>query len=115
MKFKSFPVVDSVLKDANERFAPSFEPDAERVDTLRQYCSVIDGMIEEFRGDEFECEVDEIDMTVRLELVLESFTSEEPNHAVNQLISRAMSFRVDYVDDGHIRLNFVFPSLWRKA
>lgn len=115
MKFKSFPVVDSVLKDANERFAPTFEPDAERVDILRQYCSVIDGMIEEFRGDEFECEVDEVAMTVRISIVMESVESDEPKHVFNQLVERAIQFHVDYISSAKLRFTFVFPSLWRKA
>lgn len=115
MKFKSFHVVKTVLEDANERFSPIYVPDAERVNILEQYCSAIDSMIERHDGSEFECEVDEILMTVIFRVVLEEVKVESWDAPFNQLAERSLSFRVDHAGEDSIRITFVFPSLWRKA
>lgn len=115
MRFKSFPAASAVLDTANERFAPMFQPVPERVKILEQYCSAIDEMAELYDGTEFECEIDEMNMTVKLSVVLTEVKVEKWTAPFNQLAERSLSFRVDHCEEDSIRIAFVFPSLWEKA
>ena len=115
MKFSSFRVFKMVLEDANKRFAPAFTPVQERIDILEQYCSALDRIIEDYDGEEFECEVDEISMAVKLSVVLSQIVSDNLNSLFQALIERAVYADVVIVDSDHLRLTFVFPSLWEKA
>ena len=116
MKFKCFDIVSMVLEDANDRFSPLFTPVAERVDILKQYCDAIDGLIDANGGEEFECEVNEDDMTVTLAFVVEDIVVDRPaTDKFQQLIARSVSVTVAPVDGDHIRVSFVFPSLWETA
>ena len=115
MKFSSFAVFEMVLEDANERFAPLFQPVQERVDILKQYCGAIDKLIERGDGEIFECEVGETDMTVRLDFVVTDVTVNDPRHdEFQQLLARALSASVKSEDGENIRVHLVFPSLWEK-
>lgn len=116
MKFKSFDVVETVLNEADSRFAPLFSPVKERVDILKQYCSAIDEIIEDNGGTEFECEVDEDDMTIRVEFVIEDIIVYNPkSDRFQQLAQRALSFTILPEHSEHIRIRFIFPSLWESA
>ena len=115
MKFKCFPVVNAVLEEANERFAPTYVPDQERIGILKQYCSAVDAMMERHEGREFECEIDEVLMTVTLCVVVSEIKVESWDAPFNQLAERSLSFRVGHADEDSLKITFVFPSLWRKA
>ncbi len=115
MKFSSFHVVEMVLEDANERFAPLFEPVPERVDFLKQYCEAFDVLIDEQDVDSFNVEIDEINMTVNIDLVMMTVECSRTQPQLGQLIQRAMSFRVQAEDGDHLKLSFVYPSLWEKT
>lgn len=115
MKFSSFSVVKMVLADANERFAPAFVPVQERVDFLKQYCEAFDVLIDEQDVDNFNVEIDEVNMTVSIDLVMLTVECSRTCPQLGQLIQRAMSFRVKAEDGDHLRLSFVYPSLWEKA
>lgn len=115
MKFSSFAVFEMVLEEANERFAPLFQPVQERVDILKQYCGAVDSLLERGDGEIFECEVDEINMTVRFDFVVNDVTVNDPKHdELQQLLARALSASVRAEDGENIRVHLVFPSLWEK-
>lgn len=115
MKFSSFHVVEMVLEEANERFAPLFEPVQVRVDFLKQYCEAFDVLINEQGADNFNVEIDEANMTVNIDLVMTSVECSKTQPQLGQLIQRAMSFRVQAEDGVHLKLSFVYPSLWEKT
>lgn len=115
MKFASFDVVSMVLEEANKRFAPLFQPVEERVEFLKQYCGAFDKLIEEQDADSFDAEVDENDMTVHIDLVMMTVECSRNQPQLGQLIQRAMSFRAKAEDGEHLRLSFVYPSLWEKT
>ena len=104
-----------VLEDANERFAPLFQPVQERVDFLKQYCDAFDVLIDEQEADSFNVEVDENDMTVHIDLVMMTVECSDSQPQLGQLIQRAMKFSVKDEDGTNLRLSFVYPSLWEKT
>ena len=112
MKFSSFDVVEMVLEEANERFAPVFVPVQERVDFLKQYCGAFDAMIEKQDANSFNVEIDENDMTVHIDLTMMDVECNRDMPQLGQLIQRSMSFNVTWVDSENLKLSFVYPSLW---
>lgn len=115
MKFCSAKIASMVLEDADKRFAPVYVRDQERSAILEQYCSAVDTLIERHNGSEFECEVDELMMTVAIRVVLEEVKVEAWTDPFNQLAERSVSFRVEHCGDDSLRITFVFPSVWKKA
>ena len=116
MQFKSFDIVNMVLDEANERFAPIFKPVEERVEILKQYCGAIDTLLGKGDGKEFEVEVDEDDMTVHISFQVTDMIADNPRtDPLPQLIARASEVEIRPVDGENIRVNFVFPSLWEQA
>lgn len=115
MGFSSFSVAESVIQDANERFAPLFEPVQKRIDFLRKYCDAFDILIKENDADSFDFEVDEENMTIHIELVFESVECNKDHPQLCQLIKNSTSFSVRHKDGDHISMSFVYPSLWEKA
>lgn len=115
LKLSSFDVAQMVLDDANERFAPSFVIDAQKLDIFRQYCTVIDKIIKEFDGETLEFSVDEISMLVTVKIgVDEIVVDNEERSVITDLLSRAVSFKIENGDDSPLLLTIVFPSLWGK-
>jgi len=115
MKFSSFSAVERVLEEANERFSSLYQPVQERVDFLKQYCEAFDVLIDEQDVDNFKVELDEVHMTVNIDLVMKTVECSRTQPQLGQLIQRAMSFRVQAKDGEHLKLSFVYPSLWEKT
>ena len=116
LKFSSFDVAQMVFDDANERFAPSFVLQEDRLETFRQYCSVIDMILKEFNGETLEISVDEISMQVTVRIGIDSLIVDRPERSlIMELLSRAVSFAMEGGDDSPLLLTLVFPSLWGRA
>ena len=116
MAFSSYGIAEMVLQEADERFAPLFTPDRERLDILKQYCSVIDKVLDEHDGSTFEVEVDENDMMIHMEFCIDSIevynTGKDP---FQQLLQRAVSFRIQHGEEDGVLFHLVFQSVWVKA
>lgn len=116
MEFSSYHIADFVLDEATQQFAPMFRLSQERLDIFKQYCSVLDRMVEEFNGSTLQVEVDDEDMSVHMTLELDEFTVDSSDRAVfTQLIEHAISVRFEHGDEDTLRMTLVFPSLWEKA
>lgn len=112
---KCFDVVSMVVDEANERFHPLWKIDKEKYRILKQYCGVMDSLSEEFGGESFEVEVDEVAMTISISLACQDMTIEQKNHKYYSLAQRAVSFGFSRTEDGLLNATFVFPSVWDKA
>lgn len=115
MVFKTFDVASMVLEEANQRFAPIWEPDKEKLDILKQYCEAIDTLIEEFDGESLDIEVDETQMTICVQLECEDITIETQRHRYYDLIQRSVSFGFSSTENDTVVLKLVFPSIWNKV
>lgn len=112
---KCFDVVSMVVEDATEKFKPLMRLNKERMDILKQYCDAIDSLSEEFDGESFEVEVDEITMEVTLALTCGEIIIEDSNHIFYELIKRSTRYIFSTSKDGELMVKFVFPSLWDKV
>lgn len=118
MPFASYEIARMILDEADERFAPLFRPVPVRVDIFRQYCSVLDRMIETLNGESFEIQVDEETMEVHITLCIEKLPElslrREESRLYRELIRRASAFRITKDGEERLLLQFTFPSLWDR-
>ena len=114
MSFKCYDVAKMVIEDANERFSPIWKINNERLEVFQQYCEVIDALSEEFSGESYEVEVDEITMEVIVTLECEEIVISSFSHVFYELIKRAVKYGFSASEDGNLLLRFTFPSLWDK-
>lgn len=114
-EIKCYDVVLWVIDEATERFSPIWEIDNEKLNILRQYCDAMDSIIKEFGGSELTVDVDDIKLTVSIEMVFEDITIQETTHPFYDIAKRAISVSFKQSNDGDIAVKFVFPSVWNRV
>ena len=115
MSFSSFEVLSPVIDEASKLFAPRFVPDEERVDILKEYCGVIDKLVEETKSTIFDVEVNEYDMTILISIGLDEYIDESPKNSMyGELFERAMSIQWEWTDEDKMMLKMKFPRVWVK-
>ena len=110
-----FDVVSMVVDEATAQFAPLWNINKEKYRILKQYCGVIDSLAEEFNGESFDVDVDDIAMTITIKMECRDVTIESQNHKYYSLAQRALAFGFSVSEDGLLCMKFVFPSVWDKA
>ena len=114
MSFKCYDVANMVIEDANERFRPIWKINNERLEVFKQYCEVVDALAEEFDGESYEVEVDELTMEVIVTLECGEIVVDSFSHIFYELIKRAVKYGFSTSEDGNLLLRFTFPTLWDK-
>lgn len=112
---KCFDVVSMVVDEATSQFAPIWKENEEKKEILEQYCEVIDSLSNEFDGESFEVDVDDIKMTISIKLECQDMTLRSKNHKYYELAQRAVSFGLSVSESGNLVVEFVFPSIWERA
>lgn len=112
---KCFDVVSMVVDEATDQFSPLWKINKERYGILKQYCDVLDSLVEEFDGESFDVEVDDIDMTIAITMECHEITIESQNHKYYSLAQRAIAFGFSVSNNGLLCAKFVFPSIWEKV
>lgn len=112
---KCFDAAAMVIEDATERFKPSMSLNTKKLDVFKQYCDIIDDLAEEFEGESFEVEVDEITMEVTVALECGEVIIESSDHMFYELIKRTNRYIFTQSEEGNLVIKFVFPPLWGKA
>ena len=110
---KCFDVVSSVVDEATKRF--SLKVNEENYDILQQYCEYIDCLAEEFYGESFDVEVDEIKMTIAIRMECTSMLIKTKEHEYYSLAEQALSVGFSVTEDGNVCIEFVFPSVWERG
>lgn len=112
---KCFDVVSMVVDEATDQFSQLWKINKERYEILKQYCDVLDSLVEEFDGESFNVEVDDISMTIAITMEFREITIESQNHKYYSLAKRAMSIGFSVSDNGLLCTKFVLPSIWEKV
>lgn len=117
---KCFDAVTMVTDESTKRFAPIWVEDSEKKDILKNYCEAIDELAEEFDGETFDVEVDEIDMTISIKLeCASSVMVDSQHHKLVQLANRSVRFGFSgaTTESGNkcLSIEFVFPSIWERV
>lgn len=111
---KCFDAASIVIEEANERLSPLWKADEERLNIFKQYCEAIDLLSDEFDGESFEVEVDEITMEISITLECDEIVIESKTHELYDLVKRAIRCSFSASND-NLLVRFVFPSIWGKA
>lgn len=114
-RINCYDVVEMVINEATEQFAPRWKKDEESINVLRQYCEVIDSLADEFDGQYFEVGVDDIDMTLSVKLGCSDCTVETRQHSFYKLIEKTVAFGFTHGDGDNVDVEFVFPRVWNHA
>lgn len=112
---KCFDTVSMVVDEATSQFAPIWKENKESKRILAQYCRVIDALSDEFGGESFEIDVDDVKMTITIKLECQDMTLESQKHKYYDLAQRALSFGFSVSESGNLVVEFVFPSIWERA
>lgn len=112
---KCFDVVSMVVEEANQQFRPFWVANEEKKLILKQYCGIIDSLANDFDGESFEVEIDEINMEIQVTLECGEMIIDSPSHVFYELTKRAMRIGFSATSDDKIHIKFVFPSIWDKA
>ena len=110
-----FDMVSMVVDEATSQFAPIWKENKESKRILAQYCGVIDSLSDEFGGESFEVDVDDIKMTITIRLECQDMTLESQKHKYYDLAQRALSFGFSVSESGNLVVVFVFPSIWERV
>lgn len=112
---KCFDVVTMVTDEATRQFSPMLRENEERKKILEQYCGALDRLSEEFDGESFEVEVDDVKMTIAVRMECQDIIIPSPDHLFYKLALHALSVRFSHVSNDMMSVEFVFPSIWEKA
>lgn len=109
-----FDIVSMAVDEATKKYASLYQLNHTDYGYLKTYCEVIDNLADEFEAESFDAFVNETDMTIEVAIVCDEVTVLRSNHPFNVLTEHANSIRFAATKDGNMRVEFVFPSLWRK-
>lgn len=112
---KCFDVVSMVVEEATKQFSPIWKLDDEKYRILEQYCTIIDGLSDEFEGVSYDVEVDDIKLTTAITLECQDISIEQSTHKFYSLAQRAVSIDFSSSKEGNLNVRFVFPCLWNKT
>lgn len=113
---RCFDIAEMVLDEATEQFSPIWVVDEEKKGALKQYCDALDILSEEFNGQAFEVDVDEVKMTISIKMFCDEIEVCDETHLLYKLgkVAKSMSFSYSKEDDT-MAVEFVFPSIWKKS
>lgn len=111
-----FDVMLMVVEEANKRFGSLWKVDESKQDILCQYCDAIDELAEEFDGESYDVEVDEITMSIKITLECGDMLIKDKNHAIYRLFDRSILFGFSVSKETQMLcVTFEFPGIWEKA
>ena len=117
MAFSSFSIAQFSLDEATDQFERFYQVGQEQMDTFKRCCDAFDYLINSVENEEveFEVKVDDDDKTVQVLLTLPNqiFSKGTPPE-FGWIVDWALSMVTGYTNDGRVRINFVFPSLWEE-
>ena len=108
-----FATVSEVVSAANKRLCPPLVFDEESFDILKDYCSVIDDISEEFDGASFSAEINK-NNTISIAFDCTDILFGKRNQKYVQLINRAISCEFKNIGNSMLEIKLTFPSLWTK-
>lgn len=112
---KCIDAVSMVVDEATTQFAPIWKVNNQKYDILRQYCSVIDSLADEFNGESFVVSVDDMKMTISVCMECPEMVVDDKQHLFYSLIKRAVMLKFSTSQDNNLNIEFTFPSVWERS
>ena len=113
---KCFDVLDTIIDEANKRFAPRWIVNNEKSDILKEYCDAIDFISQEIDIVEIEAEIDEESMEIIITIGCEGeIIVQSESNTFYDLIERTVRFAFSAPHDDALLVKFVFPGIWDRV
>lgn len=114
---KTFDIVNAVVRAKADDLAETHKVNEESLDILREYCGVIDNIVEECFGDQITADIVTDSNLVFIEIVLASFVYETKfkPRAYLSLIEQAIRVDFDRVEPDNISMKFILPTVFDKV
>lgn len=110
---KCFDVVSPAVNEATIRFSDGWIINEKYVSILKEYCSIIDSLYEEFNTTSVVAVVN-ADKTLSIILECSDMVFNSTDHIVYDLIQRAIRLEFSATGNDSLNIEFVFPSLWSE-
>ncbi len=112
-----FDKLETVIKDVEYDF-PNKKANPESVNWLKQVCSMIDTIVDAYKGTKYRYKVDQntLDITIGIEceeIIVDGF--EVPNKFYEVASSAKKMYFEHGSDDDHIIIMFVFDGVWEDV
>lgn len=112
MFVKVFDIVESYIDCAVDEEKGTVKKDSEKMDILREYCSVIDGIMENWSGSSIDVQVIGDNAYVVVSVTVSALVMDADHPQYYDLVDRAVAFAVGQTEDHDVRLDFTFPSVY---
>ena len=114
-QIKCFDVVEMVLAEATQRFAPLFAESADSKEELKRYCDVLDEIAQEFDAQSFDVEVDEISMNIAITMESPDIIIRSGEHRFFDLVNMAISVKFSHGEGDTVAVRFMLPGIWTRS
>ncbi len=112
---RCYEAVEIILDKATKQFSPAFKEDSEEKRKFERYCDWITLISDEFSGEAYDIEIDDITMDISVALTCKEIETTAQTPVFYMLLSKAKNVKLTAVDDTHIKINLVFPGIWVQA
>ena len=113
---KCFDVVQMVVDEASNQFAPLWKVNEEKLNELKEKCADVDSMILDFGGEGIEVEVDDIKLTISITVSCCDGVIVEGGIVFLRVVNDALSVGFTKSKDGEgVDVTRVFPGIWDKV
>lgn len=111
-KFKCFNVVESLINESKNYFAPKYKINIEKYKKLQHYCNIIDEIIDYGDAKTLRVDIDKKSMLIAITISLDDILFDVGNKDMEELITNLerMSYWVN--EDGTLVSLFMFSSIW---
>lgn len=112
---RTIDIATAVIDARTAMIESDFSIDSESLDILGEYCHVIDTIIENHDGTEITTDVlDDNKISIAIELSDFTYETKFKPRSYIDLMERAISISFFAVGEDRIRMEFVFPSVWKS-
>lgn len=112
---RCYDAVEMIIDEATKQFSPVFKEDSEKKKKLERYCEWIGFTAEESGGEAYAIEVDDTTMDITVSLTCKEIETAAESSVFYMLLSKTKSFKIEDIDDMHIKISFVFDGIWVQA
>lgn len=110
-----FDIVSEIIDEASSQFGSMWSVSREKLDILKQYCSVLDNIAKESNGESFEVEVNDITMEISISLECNDIIIRNVDGVYADLFQRAVFIEFYTTSNGNVVMKLKFPSVWEKV
>lgn len=111
-----FYILDELAEEASKNLGALWRRDEDLYDILKQYCDIIDTIIDECNCESYKVEIDDETNNIAISIKTPWFCIPSGGHVFYELAKRTIATGFVKSEDGdNVCVKFVFPSIWRNV